>query len=77
MSGGIANWERTGWKCLEACQNGETKVVQEILLESCKEESGLNNKDERGCTVFMIACEEGHEDVVQLFLHYLDPSIEL
>ena len=27
-------------KMFEACQNGETKVVQELLLESCKEESG-------------------------------------
>ena len=39
-----------------------------------KVDSGLNNKDERGCTEFMIACEEGHEDVVQLLLHYLSLS---
>ena len=32
-------------KLLEACQNGETKVVQ-LLLERCNsEESGLNTKD--------------------------------
>ena len=55
------------------------KLYKNYFLKAVKKkvDSGLNNKDERGCTVFMIACEEGHEDVVQLFLHYLDPSIEL
>ena len=53
---------------LEACENGETKVVQ-LLLERCNsEESGLNIKDEFGMTPFKWACVIGHKDVVQLFL---------
>merc|ERR1712049_98195 len=40
-------------KMLEACQNGETKVVQ-LLLERCNsEESGLNIKDQDGSTALM------------------------
>ena len=40
-------------KMLEACRNGETKVVQ-LLLERCNsEESGLNTKDKLGLTPFM------------------------
>merc|ERR1712062_356759 len=42
-------------KMLEACKNGETKVVQ-LLLERCNsEESGLNIKDKFGMTPFMEA----------------------
>ena len=61
----------------EACNNGETKVVQ-LLLERCNsEESGLNTKDEYGFTPFMWACRNGHKDVVQLLLeHNSDPKID-
>ena len=55
-------------KMFEACENGETKVVQ-LLLECCSpEESGLNVKDFYGRTTLMIACKNGHKDVVQLLL---------
>merc|ERR1711983_740006 len=55
-------------KMFEACQNGQTKVVQ-LLLERCSpEESGLNIKDVDGRTSLMIACINGHKDVVQLLL---------
>ena len=60
------------WKgeMYEACQNGETKVVQ-LLLECCSpEESGVNIKDTQGGTTLMIACENGHKDAVQLFLEH-------
>ena len=63
---------------LEACKSGETKVVQ-LLLERCNsEESGLNTKDhQRGWTAFMLACYNGHKDVVKLLLDLNDSSIEL
>ena len=64
-------------KMFEACQNGETKVV-ELLLERCNsEESGLNTKDEDGLTAFIIACANGHKDVVKLLLNISHPNIEL
>ena len=53
-------------KMFEACQNGETKVVQ-LLLEHCNsEESGLNIKNEYGLTPLMTACFNGHKDIVRL-----------
>ena len=68
-------------KCLEVSQTGKKlaenvlrhvkmekqKLYKNYFLKAVKKkvDSGLNNKDERGCTVFMIACEKGHEDVVQ------------
>ena len=56
-------------KMLEACKNGETKVVQ-LLLERCNsEESGLNTRDEYEWTAFMWACKNGHKDVVKLLLN--------
>ena len=62
-------------KMLEACKNGETKVV-ELLLERCNsEKSGLNTKDENGLTAFIIACANGHKDVVRLLLEYSDIDI--
>ena len=57
-------------KMFEACQNGETKIVQ-LLLERCSsEESGLNIKDNYGRTTLIIACQNGHKDVVQLLLDH-------
>ena len=58
------------WKgrMFEACKNGLTQIVQ-LLLEcfNC-EENGLNIKDENGFTAFMVACNDGHKDVVKLLL---------
>ena len=52
-------------KMFEACQRGETKVIQ-LLLERCNpEESGLNIKDKYERTTLMVACAYGHKDVVQ------------
>ena len=62
-------------KMLEACQHGETKIVQ-LLLEHCSaEESGVKSKDDDGYTSLMVACTNGHKDVVKLLLNY--PIIEL
>ena len=64
-------------KMFEACQNGETKVVQ-LLLECCNsEESGLNTRDELGRTPFIWACENGHKEVVQLLLDTSEMNIDL
>ena len=69
--------KRTRVKMLEACQSGETKVVQ-LLLEHCNsEENGLNTKDEEGWTPFNEACFHGHKDIVKLLLEHLDPNIDL
>ena len=57
-------------KMLEACQNGETKVVQLLLQRFNDEENGLNNKDNYGRTPFMWACYNGHKDVVKLLLDH-------
>ena len=63
-------------KMLEACRNGETKVVQ-LLLERCtSEESGLNFKYRYGATALMWGCQNGHKDVVQLLLDHSE-RIEL
>ena len=61
----------------EACQKGETKVVQ-VLLECCNAiESGLNIKDEFGLTTLMVACQNGHKDVVQILLDNSERNIDL
>ena len=63
-------------KIFEAYKNGETKVVQ-VLLERCNaEESGLNTKDFIGRTTLMVACKNGHKDVVQLLLNNLERNID-
>ena len=64
-------------KMFEACQNGETKVVQ-LLLERCSpEESEVNSKDFCGRTTTMIACENGYKDVVHLLLDYSEMNIDM
>ena len=64
-------------KMLEACKNGETKVVQ-LLLERCNsEESGLNTRDVDGWTPLMFACYNGHKDVVKLLLENSKRNIDL
>ena len=63
-------------KILEACKNGETKVVQLLMKHFNSEESGLNIKDEEGRSAFMWGCYFGHKDIVILLLDLSD-SIEL
>ena len=64
-------------KMFEACQYRETKVVQ-LLLKRCKsEESGLNTVNVDGWTTLMVACINGHKDVVQLLLHDSERNIDL
>ena len=60
------------WKgrMFKACEIGRAKIVQ-LLLERCNpEEIGLNTKDRFGYTPFMEACENGHKNVVKLFLDH-------
>ena len=56
-------------KMLEACQNGETKIVQLLLENYNSEESGLNTRKNRW-TGLMWACTYGHRDIVQLLLKH-------
>ena len=53
-------------KMFEACRDGETKVVQLLLEHYNSEESGNNIKGTCGKTALMVACINGHRDVVQL-----------
>ena len=64
-------------KMLEACQNGETIIVQLLLERFNNEESGMNIKDKYGYTPFLVACQNGHKDVVQLLLDYSESNIDL
>ena len=52
-------------KMFEACKNGQTKVVQLLLECYNAEESGLNIKDNNGINALMVACKNGHKDVVK------------
>ena len=64
-------------KMFEACQIGETKIVQLLLERFNDEESGLNFKDDIGYTPFMEACANGHTDVVELLLDNSERNIDL
>ena len=55
-------------KMFEACKSGETKVVRLLLERFNCEENGLNIKNKRGFTAFMMACLHGHKEVVQMLL---------
>ena len=67
------------WKgrMLEACEDGETKVVQLLLERFTFEENGLNIRDALGHTPFLAACAHGHKDVVQLLLDKSEGNINL
>ena len=71
-----------GEQIFEACASGKTKTVQ-LLLQRYKSEDRsfsnieLNAKDTNGWTVFMVACFNGHPDVVKLLLDHSDRNIEL
>ena len=60
-------------KMFEACETGKTRIV-ELLLERMEhyncEETGLNVKDDRGMTPFMLACQNRHKDVVKMLLDH-------
>ena len=64
-------------KMFEACEKGETKVVQLLLENLTSEENGLNTKNEVGMTAFIIACAIGHKDVVKLLLDHSESNIDL
>ena len=57
-------------KMFEACKAGKTQIVK-LLLEHCNsEESGLSIKAKIGMTLFLIACNKVHSDVVKLLLDF-------
>ena len=62
---------------LEACKNGETKIVQLLLERFNSEESGVNIKDNNGFNALMVACKKGNKDVVQLLLDDSERNIDL
>ena len=70
----IKRWKH---KMFVACKCGETKVVELLLERFTCEENGLNIKDEDGFTAFMVACQNGHKDVVQLLLDNSERNIDL
>ena len=57
---------------LEACRNGETKVVQLLLQDDESEGIDLNATDWFGRTGFSLACENGHQQIVQLIVDRSD-----
>ena len=57
-------------RMFQACEDGETKIVQLLLEHLNSDESGLNIKDKYGLTPFMWACYFGHKDVVKLLLDH-------
>merc|ERR1711884_312380 len=61
---------------LEACINGETNVVQQLLESPTSEEVGLNIKDHLGFTPLIWACYNGYKDIVKLLLDHSE-RIEL
>ena len=59
------------------CKCGETNVVELLLEHFNCEENGLHIKDEDGFTSFMVACLNGHKDVVKLLLDHSETNIDL
>ena len=55
------------WKgrMFEACQSGNVQIVKLLLEFYDAEENVLNAKFEDGCTAYMIACKNGHKNVVK------------
>ena len=56
-------------KMFEVCQSGKTEIVKLLLENYNGEESGLNFKNALSRTLFLVACYEGHKDVVKLLLY--------
>ena len=64
-------------KMFKACETGKTEIVKLLLENYNTEESGLNVKSEYGETSFMMACKNGHKDVVKLLIDYSKVTIDL
>ena len=69
----------TEWKgkLFEACEIGKKEIVKLLLENYNSQESGLNVKSECGMTPFMVACQNGHKDVVKILLDYSSRTIDL
>ena len=65
------------WKgqIIEACASKKTEIVK-LLLERI-EDINLNSRDNTGQNAFMVACNNGHRDVVQLLLYFSDKNTDL
>ena len=50
----------------EACCNGDIKTVQKYLSD--KKFNGLNEKDNAYYTPFLLACYNGHKEIVELLI---------
>ena len=53
-------------KMFEACKTGKSEIVKLLLENYSCEENGLNAKNILGRTPFMVACLNGHTDVVKV-----------
>ena len=73
----VANVLLQRYSLLEACRDGKTIIVQLYLERQKLEDFGriFLHKCIRGWTIFMIACFNGHKDIVKLLLDML--NIEL
>ena len=61
-------------KLLEACQEGQTEIV-ELLLDNLEDADEVTALDGRGKTALILACEHGHRDLVKLLLDH--PRIDI
>ena len=64
------------WKRLHQPIAGKTEIVKLLLKHYNSEESGLNVKGEYGMTPFIVACYNGHNDVVKLLLDHSEGNID-
>ena len=66
------------WKgrLFEACEDGETEIVQ-LLLDRSNTTIDLHARSGNGMTAIMLACSEGYDDIVKLFLDHSDKNMDL
>ena len=67
-------------KMFDACKTGKSSIVKLLLKHFSCAENGLNVVVEEGFkkrTPFIVACENGHSEVVQLLLSQSKGNIEL
>ena len=63
-------------KLYEACESGETQLVQFLLQRHDTEE--MNSElNKYGRNAFMCACRFGHKDIVKLLLDHSEPKIHM